>query len=78
MPEKTLAHFKDSAAKLIEQHGAEKALAAALAVLSGSTEIKSRSLLSSKEVSHGHSLSKSLSEGIVEGRNGAGFPGQRL
>eukprot|EP00471_Norrisiella_sphaerica_P001053 CAMPEP_0184482684 /NCGR_PEP_ID=MMETSP0113_2-20130426/4249_1 /TAXON_ID=91329 /ORGANISM="Norrisiella sphaerica, Strain BC52" /LENGTH=804 /DNA_ID=CAMNT_0026862559 /DNA_START=320 /DNA_END=2734 /DNA_ORIENTATION=+ len=42
-------HFKDSAVKLIEEHGAEDALAAALAHISGHTEIKQRSLMSSAQ-----------------------------
>ena len=40
-----------SAVKLIEEKGAVQALSAALAVISGHTEIKERSLLSSREVS---------------------------
>ena len=50
VPEDTLEHFRESAEALITQHGATKALSAALAVLSGSTEIKTRSLITSKEV----------------------------
>ncbi len=51
IPEETLLHFQASAEKLIEDKGAVKSLAAALAIISGSTEIKSRSLLSSQEAS---------------------------
>lgn len=50
IPEVTLAHFKESAENLIKQKGAVVSLAAALAVISGNTEIKSRSLLNSLEV----------------------------
>ena len=46
----TLDHFRDAAEKVVEEKGAVTALAAALAVISGSTEIKSRSLLNSQEV----------------------------
>ena len=46
----TLEHFRSSAKELIAERGAEDALAAALALISGSTKITSRSMLSSKEV----------------------------
>ena len=49
--EETLELFKTSAEKLIEERGAVPALAAALALISGSTEITSRSLITSEEVS---------------------------
>ncbi|KAJ8318485.1 hypothetical protein KUTeg_003576 [Tegillarca granosa] len=49
--DETLSHFKDSAETLIAERGATNALAAALAVISGTTKIVKRSLLSSKEVS---------------------------
>ncbi|CAH1794288.1 unnamed protein product [Owenia fusiformis] len=49
IPDATLDHFTESAEKLIEEKGAAKALAAALAVISGCTKIVSRSLLSSNE-----------------------------
>ncbi|XP_064617477.1 nucleolar RNA helicase 2-like isoform X2 [Liolophura sinensis] len=45
----TVEHFRESAEKLIEEKGAINALACALAVISGSTTIVSRSLLSSKQ-----------------------------
>lgn len=48
----TLQYFRESAQSLIEERGAADALAAALAVISGSTKIVPRSLLSSKEVRH--------------------------
>ncbi|KAI0212097.1 Nucleolar RNA helicase 2 [Lamellibrachia satsuma] len=41
--------FEESAKKLIEEKGAVPALATALAVMSGSTQVKARSLLSSAE-----------------------------
>lgn len=46
----TLDYFRSSAKELIAERGAEDALAAALALISGSTKITSRSMLSSKEV----------------------------
>ncbi|XP_067673213.1 nucleolar RNA helicase 2-like [Haliotis asinina] len=49
VPNETLEHFKESAESLIASRGAVNALSAALAVISGSTTISSRSLLSSKE-----------------------------
>lgn len=49
VPDETLEFFRESATSLIEERGAENALAAALAVISKSTKIISRSLLSSKE-----------------------------
>ncbi|XP_014770272.1 nucleolar RNA helicase 2 isoform X1 [Octopus bimaculoides] len=49
VPDETLDYFRDSANILIEERGAENALAAALAVISKSTKIISRSLLSAKE-----------------------------
>ena len=49
--EETLEHFRESAARLVELKGGVDAVAAALAVISGNTEIKARSLLSSREVS---------------------------
>ena len=52
IPEETLRHFKESAESVIEQHGAVNALSAALAIISGSTKIVPRSLLSSREVSY--------------------------
>lgn len=45
----TLDYFRSSAKELIAERGAEDALAAALALISGSTKITSRSMLSSKE-----------------------------
>ncbi|KAK2144868.1 hypothetical protein NP493_4097g00001 [Ridgeia piscesae] len=42
--------FEESAKKLIEEKGAVPALATALAVMSGSSQLKARSLLSSAEV----------------------------
>ena len=49
LPE-TLEHFREPAQDLIDERGAEDALAAAMAVISGATKIKSRSLLSNREV----------------------------
>ena len=43
--------FTEVAEKLIEERGAVSAVAAALAVISGSTELKKRSLLNAREVS---------------------------
>lgn len=48
--EETLKHFRESAENLIAERGAVESLAAALAVMSGSTKIVSRSLLCSREV----------------------------
>jgi hypothetical protein len=50
IPEETLQHFRESAQMVIDERGALDALAAAMAVITGNTEIKSRSLLTSKEV----------------------------
>eukprot|EP00126_Sphaerothecum_destruens_P002408 Sdes_comp15846_c0_seq1m4932 len=44
-----LSHFSNTAKKMIEEKGAEQSLAAALAHISGYTQIKSRSLLNSAE-----------------------------
>ncbi|XP_061181669.1 nucleolar RNA helicase 2-like [Saccostrea echinata] len=49
VPSETLDYFRSSAKELITERGAEDALAAALALISGSTKITSRSMLSSKE-----------------------------
>ncbi|ELU03439.1 hypothetical protein CAPTEDRAFT_52524, partial [Capitella teleta] len=49
VPEETLGHFRESAKLLIEEKGGVDAVAAALAVITGNTEMKSRSLLTSKE-----------------------------
>ena len=49
LPE-TLEHFREPAQDLIDERGAETALAAAMAVIAGSTKITARSLLSHKEV----------------------------
>ena len=50
VPDSVLQHFRDAAAKLVKSKGALDAVAAALAHISGTTEIKSRSLLSAQEV----------------------------
>ncbi|XP_071128984.1 nucleolar RNA helicase 2-like [Mytilus edulis] len=47
--DETLQYFRESAQALVEERGAVDAVAAALAVISGSTKIVPRSLLSSKE-----------------------------
>eukprot|EP00045_Choanoeca_perplexa_P012086 m.130555 g.130555 ORF g.130555 m.130555 type:complete len:751 (+) comp15877_c0_seq4:153-2405(+) len=47
VPDEVLPYFTEVAKELIEKRGAENALCAALAHISGSTEIKTRSLLSS-------------------------------
>ena len=47
VPDEVLPYFSEVAKELIEKRGAENALCAALAHISGSTEIKTRSLLSS-------------------------------
>lgn len=44
-----LDYFREAAEKLIDEKGAVDAVAAALAQISGTTEIKSRSLLTSQE-----------------------------
>ena len=49
LPE-TLEHFREAALDLIDERGAENALAAAMAVITGATRIASRSILSSQEV----------------------------
>ncbi|XP_019635969.1 PREDICTED: nucleolar RNA helicase 2-like [Branchiostoma belcheri] len=49
VPDKMLTHFQEAAEKLIAEKGAVNAVAAALAVMSGSTEIKKRSLLNADE-----------------------------
>lgn len=46
-----LESFTEAAKKLVKERGAVPAVAAALAVLSGSTELKSRSLLDARLVS---------------------------
>ena len=50
----TLKQFEASAEKLIAEKGAVTALSAALAIISGSTEIKARSMLNSREVRYIH------------------------
>ena len=50
--ESVLEHFREAALKLVNSKGALDAVAAALAHISGTTEIKSRSLLSAQEVSN--------------------------
>ncbi|CAB3990342.1 nucleolar RNA helicase 2-like isoform X1 [Paramuricea clavata] len=49
VPADALTYFREAAEALIEERGAVDAVAAALAHISGTTEIKSRSLLSSQE-----------------------------
>ena len=50
IPASILPHFKEAAQDLIKERGAEDALAAALAHISGSKEIVSRSVLSGMSV----------------------------
>lgn len=50
IPPSILPHFKEAAQQLIIEKGAEEALAAALAHISGSKEIVSRSVLSGMSV----------------------------
>ena len=45
-----IQHFLPSAKELIESRGAENALAAALAFISGTTEVIARSMLTSQTV----------------------------
>ena len=45
-----LCHFKEAAEKLIEEKGPENALCAALAYITGFTELTARSLLTSEKV----------------------------
>ena len=52
VPADALVFFREAAEALIEDRGAVDAVAAALAHISGTTEIKTRSMLSSQEVSH--------------------------
>lgn len=47
--DKVLEMFKETAAELVESYGAEKAVALALAYISGTTELKERSLLTGQE-----------------------------
>lgn len=49
IPSDVLDHFREAAERLVEEKGAVDAVAAALAQISGTTEIKSRSLLTSQE-----------------------------
>ncbi|XP_064633451.1 nucleolar RNA helicase 2-like [Lineus longissimus] len=49
VPPATLEHFKGAAERVIEDRGAVNALSAALALISGSTDIKTRSILTSQE-----------------------------
>ena len=51
MSPEMLESFTEAAKKLVKERGAVPAVAAALAVLSGSTELKSRSLLDARLVS---------------------------
>ena len=51
IPPSLLPHFKEAARELMKEKGAEDALAAALAHISGSKEIVSRSVLSGMSVS---------------------------
>ena len=50
IPPSILPHFKEAAQQLMKERGAEEALAAALAHISGSKEIVSRSVLSGMSV----------------------------
>ena len=50
VPEKAIEHFRETAQDLIEEKGAEAALAAALAYISGAADAASRSLITSEEV----------------------------
>ena len=52
IPASILPHFKEAAQELMKERGAEDALAAALAHISGSKEIVSRSVLSGMSVIH--------------------------
>ena len=52
IPASILPHFKEAARQLMKDKGAEEALAAALAHISGSKEIVSRSVLSGMSVIH--------------------------
>ena len=51
IPLSILAYFKEAAREIMEERSAEDALAAALAHISGSKEIVSRSILSGMPVS---------------------------
>ncbi len=50
VPAGVLHHFKEAATMLINDKGPEMALCAALACISGFTEVQSRSLLTSEQV----------------------------
>ena len=50
MSDGVLCHFKKAAEKLIAEKGPENALCAALAYITGFTEVTSRSLLTSEKV----------------------------
>ena len=49
-----MAHFESAAKHMLESRDAVSVLAAALAVISGSEEIKARSLIDSREVGNVH------------------------
>ena len=65
VPLETLVYFRDIAQTFVEEKGAVEAVAAALAHISGTTEIKSRSLLSAQEVSGQRSLVYGEKQGRV-------------
>lgn len=50
VPAVAVEYFREAARELIEQRGAEEALAAALAHISGATSLEQRSLISSDAV----------------------------
>ena len=50
MSDDVLHHFQEAATKLIDEKGSVKALCAALAYISGFSEVPSRSLLTSEQV----------------------------
>lgn len=55
VPAVAVGYFREAARELIEQRGAEEALAAALAHISGATSLEQRSLISSDSVRQHHS-----------------------
>lgn len=52
VPAVAVEYFRDAARKLIKQRGALESLAAALAHISGATNLKQRSLMNSDTVRH--------------------------
>lgn len=67
--EKAIAHFRPTAQKILENRDPADALAAALACITGTTDIVPRSLLTKKEVKHNLKEKFSENEKINFGSN---------